>query len=109
MVVVEERTREIGVKLAVGARRRTILLQFFSESITIMLVGGFIGFGLSSLVIRAVQGMRGSDFTEFVGLPELNPLVTISTILIILIIGTVSGMLPARRAASTDPITALRK
>lgn len=109
MVVVEERTREIGVKLAVGARRRTILLQFFSESITIMLLGGFIGFGLSSLVIRAVQGMQGSDFTEFVGLPELNPLVTISTILIILTIGTISGMLPARRAASTDPITALRK
>jgi len=109
MVVVEERTREIGVKLAVGARRRTILIQFFSESITIMLMGGFIGFGLSALVIRAVQGMQGSDFANFVGVPTLSPVVTISTILIILVIGTISGLIPARNAASTNPITALRK
>jgi putative ABC transport system permease protein len=109
MVVVEERTKEIGIKLAVGARRRTILLQFFSESLVIMLMGGLIGFTLAAAVIRAAGSMRGSEFTIFVGVPELNTLVVVSTILILLVIGLVSGMIPARNAASTDPITALRK
>jgi putative ABC transport system permease protein len=107
-VVVEERTREIGIKLAVGARRRTILRQFFAESLVIMLVGGAIGFALSALVLRAARAFPG-NFTEFVGAPVLNPLVIVSTILILLAIGVVAGMIPARAAASTDPIAALRK
>jgi putative ABC transport system permease protein len=107
-VVVEERTREIGIKLAVGARRRTILRQFFAESLTIMLVGGIIGFALSALVLRAARFFPG-NFTEFVGIPVLNPLVIVSTVLILLVIGVVAGMIPAREAASTDPIAALRK
>jgi putative ABC transport system permease protein len=109
MVVVEERTREIGIKLAVGARRRTILAQFFSESLAIMLLGGFIGFALSTFVIRLVQSLPAKDFIEFVGTPSLSPVVVISTILILLGIGTISGLIPARRAASTNPIAALRK
>jgi putative ABC transport system permease protein len=109
MVVVEERTREIGVKLAVGARRRTILTQFFSESLTIMLLGGFIGFALSTFVIRLVQSLPMKEVTDFVGTPSLSPVVVVSTILILLGIGTISGLIPARRAASTNPIAALRK
>lgn len=108
-VVVEERTREIGVKLAVGARRRTILKQFFAESLLIMLLGGLIGFGLSAAVLQLVKSVPAGEFTTFVGIPELNPLVIGSTIFILLAIGVVSGMIPARTAASTDPITALRK
>jgi putative ABC transport system permease protein len=108
-VVVEERTREIGVKLAVGARRRTILLQFFSESLVIMLLGGGIGFGLSAAVLQAVQALPAGGFTDFVGIPVLNPMVIAATILILLAIGVVAGMIPARTAASTDPIAALRK
>ncbi|MBN2207280.1 MAG: ABC transporter permease [Candidatus Aminicenantes bacterium] len=109
MVVVEERTREIGVKLAVGARRRTILLQFFGESLAIMLLGGFVGFALSTFVIRAVETVNLPAVTDFVGTPALSPPVVVSTILILLAIGTVSGLIPARRAASTNPIAALRK
>ena len=108
-VVVEERTREIGIKLAVGARRRTILRQFFAESLMIMLLGGSVGFGLSAAVLQLVKAVPSGDFTTFVGIPELNPLVIVSTIFILLVIGVVSGMIPARNAASTDPITALRK
>jgi len=108
-VVVDERTREIGVKLAVGARRRTILVQFFSESLVIMLLGGIIGFGLSAGVLQAAQAFPAGGFTDFVGIPVLNPMVVISTILILLAIGVVAGMIPARTAASTDPIEALRK
>ena len=108
-VVVDERTREIGVKLAVGARRRTILWQFFSESLMIMLLGGIIGFGLSAAVLQAAKAVPAGGFTEFIGLPVLNPVVIISTVLILLVIGVVAGMIPARTAASTDPIEALRK
>jgi len=108
-VVVDERTREIGVKLAVGARRRTILWQFFSESIMIMLIGGLVGFGLSAGVLQAAKAFRASGFTEFIGVPVLNPLVVVCTVLILLVIGVVAGMIPARTAASTDPIEALRK
>lgn len=107
-VVVEERTREIGIKLAVGARRRTILRQFFAESLMIMLVGGVIGFALSGLALQAAKAFPG-QFTEFVGLPVMNPLVIVLTIAILLAIGVVAGMIPAREAASTDPIAALRK
>jgi len=108
-VVVDERTREIGVKLAVGARRRTILWQFFSESIVIMLLGGAVGFGLSAGVLQLTKAVPPGGFTEFVGIPVLNPLVIVSTVLILLVIGVVAGMIPARTAASTDPIEALRK
>jgi len=108
-VVVDERTREIGVKLAVGARRRTILWQFFSESLVIMLLGGLIGFGLSAAVLQAAAAFPKGGFTDFVGVPVLNPLVVVSTVLILLAIGVVAGMIPARTAASTDPIEALRK
>jgi len=108
-VVVDERTREIGVKLAVGARRRTILWQFFSESLAIMLLGGLIGFGLSAAALQATQAFPKGGFTDFIGVPVLNPLVVVSTILILLGIGIVAGLIPARTAASTDPIEALRK
>jgi putative ABC transport system permease protein len=108
MVVVEERSREIGVKLAVGARRRTILFQFFSESLTIMLVGGLVGFAFSGAVVRLVQSMP-ETVTQFLGTPQISPLVAVSSISILLLIGTVAGFIPARNAASTNPITALRK
>jgi putative ABC transport system permease protein len=113
-VVVDERTREIGIKLAVGARRRTILWQFFSESLAMMLIGGLAGFGLAAGVLQAAKALArpgGTDlsFTGFIGIPVLNPLVVVSTILILLAIGVVSGIIPARTAASTDPIEALRK
>lgn len=109
MVVVEERTREIGIKLAVGARRRTILAQFFSESLFLMLFGGFIGFAMSAGVIRLVKSVPAEQITNFVGVPELSPLVAFSAVGVLLVIGTIAGLIPARRAASTDPIAALRK
>lgn len=106
LVVVEERIREIGVKLAVGARRRTILIQFFFESIGIVMIGGSIGFFLAALVLKALPVDK---IEMYIGVPKINPMVGIVTILILLGIGSVSGLVPARRAASTNPIEALRK
>jgi putative ABC transport system permease protein len=105
LVVVEERTREIGVKLAVGAKRKQILRQFFSEALVIILLGGIIGFALSALVLQVIPTHLIEDY---VGNPRINYTVGMVTILILLAIGTVSGLMPARKAASTDPIEALR-
>jgi len=105
MVVVEERTREIGIKLAVGAKRRVILTQFFAESLSIILLGGLIGFSLAVLLLEALPVEKIKDY---VGIPQINPMVGVLTVLILLGIGTLSGLIPARRAASTDPIVALR-
>ena len=106
LVVVEERLREIGIKLAVGAKRRAILWQFFAEANCIILIGGAIGFSLAALLLALLPVKQ---LEEYVGIPELNPMVGIVTMLILLVIGTVSGLTPARRAAATDPIVALRK
>ena len=106
MVVVEERIREIGIKLAVGAKRRAIMWQFFAEANCIILIGGTIGFLLASLLLALLPVKK---LEEYIGIPKLNPLVGIVTVPILLAIGTISGLTPARRAAATDPIVALRK
>jgi putative ABC transport system permease protein len=98
-VSVTERTREIGIRKAIGAKRRTILMQFLAEAAVICLIGGFIGLGLAfplSLVID-----------QF--LPTAMPLsVIFIAIIISLTTGLVSGFLPAYRAARMDPVEALR-
>ncbi len=106
LVVVEERTKEIGIKLAVGAKRRHILWQFFAESLSIILIGGGLGFLFSALVLKVIPMEK---IQEYVGVPYINPVVGIATVLILLTIGAISGTMPARRAASTNPIEALRK
>ena len=106
MVVVEERTKEIGIKLAVGARRRNILWQFFAESLAIVLFGGGLGFLFAALVLRLIPVEKIRDY---VGDPRIDPAVGLVTISVLLAIGIVSGLAPARRAASTNPIEALRK
>jgi putative ABC transport system permease protein len=104
--VVEERTKEIGIKLAVGAKRRHILWQFFAESLAIILIGGGLGFLFAALVLKAIPVEK---IQEYVGAPHINPAVGVATVLILLTIGVISGTMPARRAASTNPIEALRK
>jgi putative ABC transport system permease protein len=107
LVVVEERTREIGIKLAVGAKRRTILRLFFAEAQALILLGGSLGFLLASLAVAAAARIQA--VTEAVGTPVIDPLVSLTTVAILLLIGTVSGLMPARQAAAVDPIQALRK
>ena len=104
-VVVEERTREIGIKLAVGAKPRFIQGQFLIETLTLTAMGGALGF-LFTLGVMWVFPFTGLD--EFVGTPEASPLVILVTITLLGLIGFVAGYFPARRASLLDPVVALK-
>jgi putative ABC transport system permease protein len=104
-VVVEERTREVGVKLAVGAKPRFIQTQFLLETLTLTAIGGLLGFILT-LGILFVFPFLGLD--EYVGTPEASPLVIAVTASLLGLIGFVAGYFPARRASLLDPVVALK-
>ena len=104
-VVVEERTKEIGIKMALGARQRFILGQFLLETLLVTGIGGAIGFAVS-LTICAVFPKLG--LTEFVGVPEVSPLVAGVTMAILGLIGLVAGWFPAREASRLDPVVAMK-
>jgi putative ABC transport system permease protein len=104
-VVVEERTREIGVKLAVGAKPRFIQQQFLVETLTLTAVGGALGF-LVTLGILFVFPFLKLD--EYVGTPAASPVVILTTAALLGLIGLVAGYFPARRASLLDPVVALK-
>lgn len=104
-VAVEERTKEIGVKMALGAKRRWILNQFLIETLMLTTGGGLVGF-LISWGICAVFPSLG--LAEYVGDPEISPQVAAITTFILGGIGIVAGWFPARTAASLRPVEALR-
>ncbi len=99
-VSVTERTREIGIRKAIGARRRSILTQFLLESCTICLIGGIIGVGLSFGVAALIN-------TYFLPASISLPIVIIA-LLVSMLTGIVAGFIPAYRASRLDPILALR-
>jgi putative ABC transport system permease protein len=99
-VSVTERTREIGIRKAIGARRRSILIQFLIESSIICLIGGVIGITLATgltFIINAIL-MPAS----------LSPGILLAAITISILVGVLSGIVPAWRGARLDPIEALR-
>ena len=108
--VVKERTREIGVKMAMGARRRWITGPFILEGMVYTLVGGLFG-ALISIVIVTLLGLipsEGNDVLEFLGKPTLSWPIGAATVVILGTAGLLAGYFPARRAASIDPATTLR-
>jgi putative ABC transport system permease protein len=104
-VVVEERTREIGIKMALGAKGRTILGQFVLETMLLTAVSGAIGLGISWAICRAVPVL---GFTEFVGDPTLSPPLAVLTASVLGVIGLLVGYFPARDASNLDPVIAMK-
>ncbi len=101
-VSVKERTKEIGTRKALGARRRTILLQFLIEAVSICLIGGFVGLGLTYGLVLAVGAAFPAIPVEFsVSLVFISMAVSILT-------GIISGFAPAWGASRLDPVVALR-
>ncbi len=105
-VVVRERTREIGIKRAVGAKRWVILSQFFAETFFIVAIGAVIGF-LIAWGITTGLGFLPRQAKEALGTPVIDPLVALVSIGVIATVGFVAGFFPARRASRLDPIECL--
>jgi putative ABC transport system permease protein len=105
LVSVTERTREIGIRKAVGARRRDILYQFLVESAVLSALGGLIGIGLGWLISRLVGNVQlgNASITPVVGLDVVLLATLFSTA-----IGLFFGIYPATRAAALEPVEALR-
>jgi putative ABC transport system permease protein len=101
LVSVRERTREIGIRKAIGARGRDILAQFLVEALTLSLLGGFIGIALGLAVSALIGRIAGWGFT-------FDPTTVLAAVLFSLAVGVVFGVWPARQAARLDPINALR-
>jgi putative ABC transport system permease protein len=108
-VVVKERTHEIGIKMAIGAKRKYILWQFIFEALFISFVGGTVGILFSWGVVTGVRMLPVDDGAmQFLGRPILSPYTTLFTVFILGAIGLIAGFFPARKAASVDPVESLR-
>ncbi len=101
LVSVTERTREIGIRLSVGARESDIMVQFLTEAVTLSVGGGIFGIALSAGVVAALN--RWTEMT-----PMITPQIVVLSFLFSAGVGIFFGFYPARKAAGLDPIDALR-
>jgi putative ABC transport system permease protein len=114
LVSVDERIREIGLRRALGARKRHIELQFLAETLLIMLMGGAVGVLLSYAIAAAVGTlpMMGPLFEDDSGKGDIHLRISLMTVtlstIVLLFVGVISGLVPALRASKLDPVEALR-
>ncbi|KAF5049006.1 Macrolide export ATP-binding/permease protein MacB [anaerobic digester metagenome] len=101
LVSVTERTREIGIRLAIGALEREVLLQFLIEAVVLSSLGGLIGIALATGASMGLAGVMGVPYI-------FDPAINIASFLFSAAIGVIFGYFPARRAAGLNPIDALR-
>ena len=101
LVSVTERTREIGLRLAVGALESEVLLQFLIEAVVLSALGGLVGIGIATVASYGLSGVMGVPYSF-----DLS--INLLALVFSAFIGVVFGYFPARRAARLDPIEALR-
>ena len=108
-VVVKERTKEIGIKKAIGARKSYILSQFIFEALLLAFIGGAIGMLFSYGIVSIVRMLPAEDGPmQFLGRPILSLTTMLATTAVLGTIGLLAGFFPARKAASVDPVESLR-
>jgi putative ABC transport system permease protein len=103
-VVVEERTKEIGLKMALGAKRRFVVGQILFETLALTAIGGVLGLGIAWTVCASFPAAA----IEYVGTPVISAQVAAITTGVLGLIGFLAGFFPARTAASLNPVEALR-
>jgi putative ABC transport system permease protein len=103
-VVIEERTREIGIKMALGAKSGAIMTGFLLETLLITIFGGIVGFVIS----LGICAIFPAQLHEYVGKPEVSPVVALFTAIALGIVGLVAGYFPAREASRLDPVVAMK-
>ncbi|MBV9086654.1 MAG: ABC transporter permease [Acidobacteria bacterium] len=106
LVAVSERTREIGLRKALGATRRNVITQFFVEGAFLTLLSGGIGVAAAALLVHSLNGV---NLPEGFDTPKIVPASAIAAVLALSIAGVVAGLYPARKAAMLEPIEALRQ
>jgi putative ABC transport system permease protein len=106
LIAVTERTREIGLRKALGATNRSIMLQFFAEGILLTLVSGLIGMGLAGGLMALLGNYNGPGGFDP---PRLVPKTAILAIVSLTLAGVAAGLYPARKAARLEPVEALRQ
>lgn len=107
--VVKERTREIGIKMALGAKMRQVMAPFVMEALLMTVIGGAVGTSVSLglMGVIAMLPLKGEAF-DFLGRPTFSPAIALSTSAVLGTIGLLAGYFPARRAASVHPAESLR-
>ena len=106
---VKQRTREIGIKMAMGAKRTDIMSQFILESLIIAFFGGGVGIIFTSLIVKILQAIPvEQEGLQFLGKPTISWDVMIVTIVVLGLVGLLSGFFPSRRAATVNPVESLR-
>jgi putative ABC transport system permease protein len=108
--VIKERTREIGVKMALGAKAKWIIWPFVLEALVYTFMGGAFGIIIATLLVAAATWLpvESNRVMSFLGRPTLSPQIGIATSAILGLIGLMAGYFPARRAARVDPAATLR-
>src|SRR6202007_776450 len=106
LVAVSERTREIGLRKALGATNRNILVQFFLEGAFLTLLSGAFGVGAAMLVVHLLSGV---NLPQGFDTPRIVPVSAIGAVLSLALAGITAGPFPARKAAMRDPVEALRQ
>jgi putative ABC transport system permease protein len=106
LVAVTERTREIGLRKALGATNRNILFQFFLEGAFLTLMSGALGVGAATLVVHLLSGV---NLPQGFDTPRIVPLSAVGAVLSLALAGIMAGLYPARKAAMLEPVEALRQ
>jgi putative ABC transport system permease protein len=108
-VTIKERTREIGIKMAIGAKPSSVMSQFLIESLIIAFVGGAVGLAASAAITQALQGIEiENEGLQFLGKPTISWEIGLVTVGILGLIGVIAGLFPSRKAARINPAESLR-